>query len=66
MASKAPSAVQLSQESRLEALKGKHSLLSSRIEDAQKSPSTTDYYLRHLKKQKLKVKEEIESIGVVS
>ena len=51
-----------SQKSRLEALRNRHSLLSSRIEEAQKSPSTTDFFLRQLKKQKLMLKEEIEGI----
>ncbi len=50
------------QNSRLEALRQRHSVLSSRIEEAYKSPSTTDFYLRQLKKQKLFLKEEIEGI----
>lgn len=50
------------QKSRLEALRNRHAILSSRIEEAQKSPSTTDFYLRQLKKQKLVLKEEIEGI----
>ena len=50
------------QKSRLEALRQRHAVLSSRIEDAYKSPSTTDLYLRQLKKQKLSLKEEIEGI----
>lgn len=50
------------QKSRLDALRNRHSILSNRIEEAQKSPSTTDFYLRQLKKQKLVLKEEIEGI----
>ena len=50
------------QNSRLEALRQRHAILSSRIEEAHKSPSTTDFYLRQLKKQKLVLKEEIEGI----
>jgi len=50
------------QKSRLEALRQRHSVLSTRIEEAHKSPSTTDFYLRQLKKQKLVLKEEIEGI----
>lgn len=50
------------QNSRLEALRKRHAILSSRIEEAQRSPSTTDFYLRQLKKQKLVLKEEIEGI----
>jgi len=50
------------QKSRLDALKQRHSHLSSRIEEAHKSPSTTDLYLRQLKKEKLMLKEEIEGL----
>lgn len=55
-----------SQKSRLEALRTRHSVLSSRIEEAQKSPATTDFFLRQLKKQKLMLKEEIEGIREAS
>lgn len=48
--------------SRLEALQKRHTVLSSKIEEAQKSPSTTDFFLRQLKKQKLALKEEMEGI----
>lgn len=48
--------------SRLQALKNKHVILSNRIEEARKSPSTTDFYINQLKKQKLLLKEEIEGI----
>ena len=51
-----------SQPSRLEALKSRHAILSTRLEDAQKSPSTNDFFLRQLKKQKLMLKEEIEGL----
>jgi len=51
-----------SQNSRLEALKQRHSVLSSKVEDAHKSPATTDFYLSQLKKEKLSLKEEIEGI----
>ncbi len=50
------------QKSRLEALRRRHEVLSNRVEEAYKSPSTTDFYLRQLKKQKLVLKEEIEEI----
>lgn len=49
-------------ESRLEALKGRHAILSRRVSDAQRSPSATDYLLSQLKKEKLRLKEEIEGI----
>lgn len=53
-----------SHESRLEALRQKHAMLSTRIEQEQRRPSATDFYLRQLKKQKLLLKEEIENIRV--
>lgn len=52
--------------SRVQALRNKHAVLNSRIEKAQNIPSTTDFYLRQLKKQKLMLKEEIEGIRKVS
>ncbi len=58
-----------SQSTRMEALQNKHSRLSRRIEQEQRNPSTTDFFLRQLKKQKLALKEEIEGIrtsGAVS
>ena len=55
-----------SQKSRVEALRQRHAILSTRIEEAQKSPATTDFYLRQLKKQKLMLKEEIEGIRDVN
>lgn len=48
--------------SRIEALRKKHSILSSRVTEAQRDLSCTDFYLRQLKKQKLLVKEELEGI----
>jgi hypothetical protein len=51
-----------SQPSRLEALRIRHAALNLRLEDAQKAPSTNDFFLRQLKKQKLMLKEEIEGL----
>lgn len=51
-----------SQHSRLEALRARHAVLSSRLEDAQKSPSTNDFFLRQIKKEKLMLKEQIEGL----
>ncbi|MBX2835016.1 MAG: YdcH family protein [Micavibrio sp.] len=48
--------------SRAEALRSRHTVISGRIEQAQKCPSTTDFLLRQLKKQKLALKEEIDGI----
>ena len=53
-----------SQPSRLEALRVRHAVLSSRLEEAQKFPSTNDFFLRQLKKEKLMLKEEIEGLRV--
>lgn len=51
-----------SQHSRLEALRDRHAALSVRVEQAQKRPATTDFFLRQLKKQKLILKEEMEGL----
>jgi hypothetical protein len=51
-----------SQNSRVEALRARHAALSERLEDARKSPSTNDFFLSQLKKEKLKLKEEIEGL----
>lgn len=48
--------------SRVESLRAKHSMYKDLIRQAQQSPSTTDFYLRQLKKQKLMIKEELEGI----
>ncbi len=51
-----------SQDARLDALKKRHSILSSRIEEARKNPSINDFFVQQLKKQKLVLKDEIEGI----
>ena len=48
--------------SRVEALRNKYAIIDTRIEEARRSPSTTDFYVRQLKKQRLMLKEEIEGI----
>lgn len=53
-----------SQMSRIEALREKHASLSARIEDAQKRPSSADFYVKQLKKQKLAVKEQIQALNL--
>ncbi len=40
-------------------LKKKHESLSSNVEQAQRSPAVDDLHIADLKKQKLKLKEEI-------
>ena len=49
-------------QSRLEALRHKHAILKSRIEEEQRRPSAAEFYLRQLKKQKLLIKEQIEGV----
>lgn len=51
--------------SRLEALKSKHSILNSRIEEVQKRPLAGDFYLTQLKKQRLLIREEIEVMSKI-
>ena len=51
---------------RVDALKEKHQKLSQRIDDARKRISISDFYISDLKKQKLIVKEQIETETRVS
>ena len=43
-------------------LKRKHDALSTKVERAQRSPSTDDLSIVELKKQKLRLKEEISRL----
>ena len=43
----------------LQELKKKHATLSQRVEEAQRSPGIDDLDVRTLKKEKLRLKEEI-------
>ena len=43
----------------LQELKKKHETLSRKVEEYQRSPSTSDIDIQELKKQKLRLKEEI-------
>lgn len=54
--------LQASQNTRLEALRSKHTLLSNRVKEAQRSPGIPDDVIKLLKKQKLMIKEQIEGI----
>lgn len=54
------------QPARVEALRARHALLSQKIKNSQSKLSTDDWYLGDLKKQKLRLKEEIEGIRQVS
>ncbi len=48
--------------SRQEALMARHAMLALKLEEEQKRPSTNDFFLRQLKKQKLLIKEELEGL----
>ncbi len=43
----------------LQELRKKHAHLSAKVEEAQRSPATDDLMVRDLKKEKLRLKEEI-------
>lgn len=47
----------------LQELKKKHATLSERVEQEQRSPGADDLSLRELKKEKLRLKEEIQRLG---
>ena len=49
----------MSLSSHLQELKRKHHALSEAVEEAQRAPSTDDLLIADLKKQKLRIKEEI-------
>lgn len=48
---------------RLDALKQKHARLSAVLEREQNQPAVSESYLKKLKQQKLKLKDEIELTG---
>jgi hypothetical protein len=47
----------------VEELRRKHQVLSDAVERAQKSPGTNDLELVAMKRQKLRLKEEISRLG---
>jgi hypothetical protein len=49
--------------SHLQELKRKHQRLSEKVEQAQKSPGVDDLAISTLKKQKLRLKEEIDRLS---
>jgi len=53
----------MSLSSHVEQLKKKHQDLSEKVEQAQRAPSTSDLEIADLKKQKLRIKEEIERLN---
>ncbi len=53
----------MSLSSHLQELRKKHQYLANEVEEAQRSPAFDDIQLTALKKQKLKLKEEIERLS---
>jgi hypothetical protein len=49
-------------QTRLDALKTRKEKIDSELHQEQRHPSVSDIYLRQLKKMKLQLKEEIESL----
>ena len=49
--------------SHLQELRRKHETLSLQVEEAQRSPGTDDLSIADMKKQKLKLKEEITRLS---
>ncbi len=49
--------------SHVEELKKKHQNLSEQVEQAQRAPGATDQEIADMKKQKLRLKEEIERLS---
>ncbi|MDF1872214.1 DUF465 domain-containing protein [Vannielia sp.] len=47
----------------IQELRRKHQDLSSRVEQAQRSPGVSDLDIAEMKKQKLRIKEEIRRLG---
>lgn len=47
----------------LQELKKKHESLSVEVEEAQRAPGTDDLHIASLKKQKLRLKEEIQRLS---
>ena len=47
----------------LQELRKKHQKLSDKVEEAQRSPGSSDIELASLKKQKLQIKEEIHRLS---
>ncbi|GAB5459530.1 MAG: DUF465 domain-containing protein [Henriciella sp.] len=49
----------MSLKGRIDELNRRHAKLDEKIEDEQKRPAADDSKLRHLKRQKLRIKEEV-------
>ncbi|THD75952.1 DUF465 domain-containing protein [Thalassobius vesicularis] len=55
----------MSLSSHVEELKKKHLSLSQRVEEMQRAPGVSDAEIASLKKQKLRIKEEITRLSTV-
>lgn len=49
--------------SHLQELRKKHDVLSDRVEEAQRNPATDALQITAMKRQKLRIKEEIERLS---
>ncbi|MCP5037840.1 MAG: DUF465 domain-containing protein [Rhodobacteraceae bacterium] len=49
--------------SHVQQLRKKHEALSNEVKEAQRSPGSDDLHISELKKQKLRLKEEIERLS---
>ncbi|MCY3983601.1 MAG: DUF465 domain-containing protein [Roseovarius sp.] len=49
--------------SHIDVLKNKHETLSRQVEEAQRAPGVSDFEITELKKQKLRIKEEIRRLS---
>ena len=54
----------MSLSSHVEELKKKHKILSEQVEEAQRALGSNDFEISELKKQKLRLKEEIARLSV--
>ncbi|SDE37741.1 hypothetical protein SAMN05421538_10673 [Paracoccus isoporae] len=53
----------MSVDSHIEKLREKHESLSKAVEQAQRAPGTTDFEISEMKKEKLRLKEEITRLN---
>ncbi|MFW2587930.1 YdcH family protein [Sagittula sp. SSi028] len=56
----------MSLSSHLQELKRKHQTLSDKVEAAQRAPGTNDLHIADMKKQKLRIKEEIARLSTTA
>jgi len=54
----------MSLSSHIEELRKKHHALSEQVEQVQRAPGTSTLEIAELKKQKLKIKQEIERLSI--